>query len=152
MHGLPLPRHRRRGYPAAMAHALFSPEWALALRDAINADERYREAAAKWEWPVALVVREGEGRAEPLAVELALRHGHCDEARVLPAADATAPFVLRGAEAAWRRVLAGDLDPIAGIMRKELELVRGSLATLLLHVKAAKALVEAARGVEIEGP
>ena len=79
-----------------MSHAPFTPEWTAALREAIESDPDYRTAAAKWTWPVALVLEAAPefGYAAPVAVELALDRGRCMGAALRAPDAVTAPFVL----------------------------------------------------------
>src|SRR2546428_11490357 len=123
-----------------MSAAPFTPEWTVALRDAINTSRAYRQSAKEWKWPLALCLyREPSlGYPEDIAIQLELERGHCREARVLPAAQATAPFQIRGNYEAWKEVVRGEMDPLTAIMRGSLKL-EGSLSTIMLHVKAAQA-------------
>ena len=52
----------------------------------------------------------------------------------------------------WKRVLAGDLEPIFGIMSGKLELARGSLAKLVPQIAAARELVAAAARIDTVFP
>lgn len=132
----------------ARLHRPFTPGWAAAFRDAVELDAAYREAAAKWTWPVALVLDAAPelGYAEPVAVELALDRGRCHGAEIRHPGAVTAPFVLRAPYATWKQVMRGELDPLAGVTRGRIG-VRGSLATLMLHARAAAALCACARTV-----
>jgi putative sterol carrier protein len=136
-----------------MSHRPFSPEWAEALRDAIENDATYRETAVKWTWPVALVLdaTPEAGFDEAVAVELVLDRGRCHGAAILHPDQVTAPFVLRAPYLTWKEVVRGDLDPLAGVTRGRIG-VRGSLATLMIHAKAATALVACARAVPTHFP
>lgn len=132
----------------------FTAAWADAFCDAINADDAYRAAASGWTWPVALVVqaRPDLGIADDTAVEVALDRGRCTAARAVPAADVTADIALRGAYDTWKRIVQGALDPVTAVTTGKLVLVRGSLATLLLHTAAARALVACAARVPTAFP
>ena len=134
-------------------HRPFSPEWAAAFRDAIEADAAYRETATKWSWPVALVLDAAPelGYAEPVAVELALDRGRCHGAEIRPLEAVTAPFVLRAPYATWKQVMLGALDPLAGVTRGRIA-VQGSLTTLMLHARSAAALCACARAVPTRFP
>ena len=137
----------------AVTHRPFTPEWAAALRDAIEADTTYRELAAKWTWPVALVLDAAPelGYTEPVAVELSLDRGRCHDAVIRHPDAVTAPFVLRAPYATWKLVMRGDLDPLAGVTRGKIS-VKGSLATLMMHARSASALCACARAVPTRFP
>ena len=133
----------------------FTDAWALAFRDAINADAEYRAAAAKWTWPVALTLDPPQpelGYPERVAVEVDLDRGTCSAARLVPAAASTAPIALGADFATWKLVVHGHLDPVTGVATGRLRLDRGSLMTLMMHTGAARALVTTAQKVETEFP
>ncbi len=126
----------------------FTQQWGDALCAALNASESYHSAAARWIWPVALVVQKAAdlGWARDTAVVLSLEHGHCNGARLVDASKARAPFIFRGSYANWKRVMHGDVDPIVAMVKGDLA-VTGSMSTIMMHSRAAKALVEVARTV-----
>ncbi|MBI3790036.1 MAG: SCP2 sterol-binding domain-containing protein [Gemmatimonadetes bacterium] len=134
-------------------HRPFTREWADALRDAINADAAYASAAAKWTWPVALVLEANEplGYPAPVAVELALERGRCHGVALIDPPAITAPFTLRASYVTWKKVVTGSLDAVTAVTMGEIKFT-GALTTLLLHVNAAKALVGAARLVPTAFP
>ena len=131
----------------------FTSEWASAMRVAINANAAYKEAAAKWTWPVALVVEANAALGYPaaVAVELALDRGTCSDARVVPPDQVKADFVLRASLDTWRALSAGTLDAVGAVSTGKVKLT-GSMMTLMMHAKAAKALVACARDVPTHFP
>lgn len=138
-----------------MAHTMFSGEWARAWGERINANERYRDAAGSWEWPLVLSVQADPAFEIPedRAVYLDLYRGECREAREATAADLdAAPFAIRSDAVTWKQVLDGKLEPIMGLMRGKLKLTKGSMATLARYVRAAKELVRSAQEVDTDFP
>lgn len=131
----------------------FTQAWADALRAAINVDEAYRAAAANWTWPVAFVLDAAPELGYPgdAVVEFDLHRGSCTAARILQPSEITAPFVLRASYAVWKRVVRGITDPVMAIALRQVVL-QGSLSTLMLHARAAKALVSCARTVPTHFP
>ena len=131
----------------------FSVEWAESFRAAINGDADYRGAAKSWTWPVALVLNAAPalGYGDDIAVEFALDRGDCRSAAIIPASAVTAPFVFRADFPVWKQMAQGALDPILAVTRRQVALT-GSLTTLLLHAKAAKALVACAQRVPTHFP
>ncbi|MGB3545050.1 SCP2 sterol-binding domain-containing protein [Rubrivirga sp.] len=125
--------------------AFFSPAWASAVCDALNASESYREAARTWDGAIRFVARtDGDG----LEVWLDLRHGECHGTKTgEDASTAEAPFEIAASRAVWDDVLAQTLDPVMGMMLGKLKLT-GSMAQIASHAKAAKALVACAASVE----
>ena len=131
----------------------FSVEWADALRASIAGDPQYRTVARGWTWPIALVLAAAPalGYPDDLAVELELSHGNCASARLLPARDVTAPFVLRADYATWKEIVLGRLDPLVAVARRRVALT-GALMTLLVHARAAQAMVACAQKLPTRFP
>lgn len=131
----------------------FTSAWADAFRAAIEGDAAYRVAAAKWTWPVALVLQPAPefGYPDAVAVELSLDRGRCHSADIRAADAVTAPIVLTAPYAVWKSVVQGELDPLAGVTRGKIA-VQGSLAILMMHAKAASALVHCAKAVPTAFP
>lgn len=130
----------------------FSPAWADAFLDAVNADADYRDAAKGWTNPVALVVEAGEGVTDGAAVQLDLQAGTCLGAAALTPEAVSAPFVLSADLVTWREIVGGASDPIMAVARGRVKLTSGSLATLMMHSKGAKALVACARKIDTLWP
>lgn len=125
-----------------MTPVVFSPAWIDACAHAINHNDAYRKAAVNWRWPLLLQIIHDEVRTT--SIYLDLYQGSCRGARLATAVDsANAEFVLEASESIWHKVLTGQLDPIAGIMRRQLILTKGSLTTLAMHGATAKALITA---------
>jgi len=125
----------------------FTAAWANAWRDALNANETYRRAAASWEGAVALVMHpDGKaGIAERRTAFLDLWHGACRAARVASEADlAAALFVIEAGAGTWRDLLSARTSPILALMTGKLSLTRGSVAALLPYASAANELVTTA--------
>ena len=136
-----------------MTHLAFSAPWAAAWEEELGASEAYREAAATWEGSLMLEMAVDGAAGAAHAVFVDLWHGECRGARVATDDDrGGADFVIRGGVGTWQRVLAGELEPIFGIMSGKLKLRRGSLAKLVPQVKAARELVAAAARIDTEFP
>jgi putative sterol carrier protein len=127
-----------------------SPEWAAAYKDAINGSPIYQAAGKDWtHGALALVVRADAalGISEDVGIWLDLHQGVCRDARVVSRAEAEqAPFCITGEYARWKQVMCKQLDPIAGMMQKKLEL-KGQMTIVVRFVNASKALVEASQAV-----
>jgi len=135
-----------------MAHDLFSNDWAHAWRQAIQASEAARKEFGGWRWPLVLVAR-GTERIAERAVLLDLYDGVCRAVRVATAQDLEqAPYVLSADPAIWKRLIEKALEPLAGLMKGQLKLVRGSVAALLPYAAAAKELFAAATRVDTRFP
>jgi putative sterol carrier protein len=120
-----------------------SQAWFDAFVEGINASAEYLEAAADWEGDIAFHVEAEPDKGVPADVWalLDLWHGTCrgggpiDEAR-----GRAARYVIAAPYSRWRDVVLGDLDPVRGMMQGKLR-VRGDLATIVRHVRAANELV-----------
>lgn len=130
----------------------FSAAWANALRIAVNDDAAYRDAASGWTNPVALVVESGVELTSGAAVQLDLVAGSCLSAASLAPEQVTAPYVLSAALAIWKEVISGRADPLTAVARGTVILTRGSLFTLMLHARGARALLASAQRIETLWP
>jgi putative sterol carrier protein len=86
---------------------------------------------------------------EERAVYLDLFQGDCREARTATAADlAAVPYVIAADPSTWKRVLERELEPLTGLMRGKLRLAKGSVASLIPYLSAAKEMVLSATRIE----
>lgn len=134
---------------------VFTDEWAAACCRAIDASAQFRSAAAEWEDAVVLVMTADAGTGVPRerAYFLDLWRGRCRGVHAAtPEEMRETPYVLAASPDAWRRILGGQLEPVAALMTGKLRLLRGNLFSLARHASAAKALVEAAGEVEAVFP
>lgn len=126
---------------------VFTDEWCVACCDRLNQRESYRLAAAGWEGAAVLLMSAdpAQGIHDDRAVWLDIHDGRCRGARVATAHDLeTAPYVFRAGPADWKRLLAGEIDPISAAMTGKLKLSRGNLFTLAKYAPAAREMVLAA--------
>lgn len=130
----------------------FSADWADALRASVNLDEHFRNAAKGWTNLVALVVEPDEALTSGAAVEVNLEAGTCLSATATDPAALVAPFILSAGFPAWQDILGGTSDPIMAVASGKMRLTRGSLGTLMLHARAAKALLVCARNIDTLWP
>ena len=125
-----------------MAHLFPSAEWTAVFHEQINSSDAYANAAKTWEGDILLVV-EGHG-----AVYLDLWHGKCRAADFMEdAGTRSAEFRIIANMEKWQRVLAGKLDPVQGMVTRQIKL-DGNLVKIMKNVKAAQELVKCATRVE----
>lgn len=131
-----------------MALAFASNEWTLALADGLNKSKAYKDAAAKWEGDLCLII--SGGMSKETYIYLDLWHGHCRKAY---AAESTvsSEFTITAPLATWKDVVNGKLDPIKGLMTGKLK-VKGPLAKILKAPKAAIELVNCAKAIDTQWP
>lgn len=124
--------------------ALFpSDEWLATFQGLINGSDEYREAASDWEGDIAFVLEAEPDRGVPddLVAWLDLWHGGCRGARMISLAEGEdTAYGIRAPYSRWREVLLGDLEPVKAMVQGKLK-VRGDLAEIVRHVRAAKELV-----------
>lgn len=122
---------------------VFTDAWCDACCAALNARDSYRQAAATWEGTVVLVMTVDDG--DERAVWIDAYHGECRDSRVATAADrASATYVLQADAATWKRLLAGQTDPVSAAMAGKLTLTKGNLMSLAKYAAAAREMLLAA--------
>jgi putative sterol carrier protein len=132
-----------------MAFMFPSDEWVKAFMEEVNRSEAYAEAAKTWEGDFYFIV-DAEKSEKPVILYMDLWHGKCRAAfQVTDESVKTPAFRLSAPLAAWKKVLAKQLDPIQGMMTGQLKL-KGNMVMIMKSVKAAKELVEATTRVPTE--
>ena len=129
-----------------------SDEWLRLYRERIDASDEYRDAAATWEGDIAFRFEAEPDRGVPNDVWawLDLWHGACRQARLVSANEGRrAAYVISAPYSRWKEVLAGELDPIKGMMQGKLKL-DGDLPTIIRYVRAANELVSLTTTVPTE--
>ena len=135
-----------------MAIMFATDEWAKVLQTKLNSSEAYKKAAAKWEGDFYFVVKKGDGVPEDVYMYLDLWHGEARDAylEVDPSSKKPA-FTLQAPLEIWKGVLEKKIDPIRGIMTRQLQL-KGNMMKIMKAPKAATELVECAASVDTEWP
>jgi putative sterol carrier protein len=127
-----------------MAYKFPSPEWTAAFEQEINTSDAYANAAKSWEGDILLVIEEGG------AIYLDLWHGKARRTEYVADPDSrTAEFKIIASMEKWKRVLANKLDPVQGMVTRQLKL-EGNLVKIMKNVKAAQELVRCATRVPTE--
>jgi putative sterol carrier protein len=129
---------------------VFTGEWCVACCEQMNQRESYRTAAAGWQGAVVLLMSAdaAHGIEADRAVWLDMRDGRCLGTRMATDEDLqTAAYVFRADPASWKRLLAGETDPVSAVMQGRLKLARGNLFTLARYAGAAREMVLAAGDV-----
>ena len=135
-----------------MAYTFATDEWVKALQIELNGSDAYKKAAEKWEGDFYFVLEAGQGIPEDIYLYLDLWHGDAREAYLQenPDAKATA-FELRAPLDIWQGVLNKKIDPIRGIVGRQLKL-KGNMMKIMKSPKAATELVECAARVDTVWP
>ncbi len=134
---------------------LFSEEWTKTAADVIRNSAGYKQAAKTWEGAMVFTLQADPsiGVPEPRSAYFDLWHGECRDGRAASKEDLEAAQYIISADAyTWKQVLEGKLEPIQGLLRGKLKLVKGNMAVLARYVAAAKELVHCATQAETAFP
>lgn len=127
-------------------------EWLEALKHELNTSEDYARAAKKWEGDFYFIISPEGELQEPIYLYMDLWHGECRDVRVVedPAEEDPA-FRMRAAPRVWKKVVTKQLDPIQGLVTRQLKL-QGDMLTIMRSVKAAQELVNCVTDVPTDFP
>lgn len=129
-----------------------SDEWVKELMSRLNASGAYATAAKSWEGDFAFVILKSGAVAEETHLYMDLWHGKCRSARKLASPGEESPaFMLSAPVGTWQKVLTGKLDPIRGIMGRQLTL-KGNMMKVMKAPKAAIAMVKCASEIDTDWP
>jgi len=129
-----------------------SAEWLEAFHEAVNSSTAYAEAAKTWEGDFYFVLEPEGSMKETVYYYIDLWHGKSRKAfMVEEASDEKPEFVISAPIRIWKRVIEKKLDPIQGLVTRQLKL-KGNLGKVLRAVKAAKELVNCCAQVPSEFP
>ena len=127
---------------------IFTDEWALAYRDAINAHPSFREAAADWQLgPLGAIARaDGDEQEEDAALYLDLAKGECRYAAILSPKDVyrAANFVYEASYETWGKIYDLSLKMTTAFLTGKLKVTKGSVYKLINTDKVGDCLVQAA--------
>jgi len=127
-----------------MAYKFPSQAWADEFMVKINTSDAYASAAKTWEGDLFLVIEESG------ALYLDLWHGECRQALYTTDLASEKPeFKITANMEKWKKVLAGKLDPVQGMITRQIKL-DGNLVKIMKNVKAAQELVRCATHVDTE--
>ena len=117
-----------------MASLFPSAEWLNDLHTRLNADARYAVVASNWEGDISLIIEADDQHPRTAICYLDLWHGRSRAVEYLVHPDEKpAAFVISAPFTNWRRILAGDLNPIQAMATMKLK-VRGNMAYIMRNV------------------
>jgi putative sterol carrier protein len=129
-----------------------SDEWVQAFQDAINSSKAYEDAAKNWEGDFYFVVEPSGSVKEPIYMYIDLWHGKSRKAFIAKdVAEMKPEFVITAPINTWRKVIEKKLDPIQGLVTRQLKL-QGNIGKIMRAVKAAQELVNCTTRVATEFP
>jgi putative sterol carrier protein len=127
-------------------------EWIKALCQELNQSESYAQAAKNWEGDFYFIVEPGGAIEETVIFWVDLWHGKCRGAKLITDKGEKQPaFRMSAPLSSWRKVIERKLDPIQGLMTRQLKL-KGNMAMIMRNVKAAQELVNCCTLVPTEFP
>jgi putative sterol carrier protein len=131
-------------------YKLGSNEWLAAFKEAINNSANYADAAKTWEGDFYFIVDPGGAVENEIIMYVDLWHGKCRDAfQATDRAQKQPAFIINGPESVWRKVIEKKLDPIQGLMTRQIKL-KGDMVKIMKAVRAAKELVECTTFVPTE--
>lgn len=117
-----------------------SDDWIKELSRQLNESQAYEKSASNWEGDFIFVVDPAPGeKAHYLYLDL--YHGKSPGAGELEDMEGKeAAYIISAPLATWRKVIEGKLDPIQGMMTRQLKL-KGDMMQVMRYPKAAKEIV-----------
>lgn len=135
-----------------MAIRFPTDEWIKALCAKLNESEAYARAAKTWEGDFYFIVEPSGPQKEEVYLYMDLWHGKCREAyEVANRSEKDPEFVMSAPYSNWRKVVQAELDPIKGLMSRQLKL-KGNMGKIMRAPQAAKELVVCCTLVDTEFP
>lgn len=124
--------------------------WLQELHQKLNASSAYASAAKKWEGDLCFIVSAGAGIEQDTYLYMDLWHGQSRGVQVTTT-PINSEFTITAPLATWKRVIQGKLDPIRGLMGRQLKL-KGPMAKIMKAPKAAIELVNCAKSIDTQWP
>lgn len=135
-----------------MAIEFGTDAWIKELQVKLNESEGYREAAKNWEGDFYFVITASPGIPKDVYLYVDLWHGECRDAfRVADASEKNPEFAITAGLPVWRKVVDRKLDPIQGLMTRQLKL-KGNMFKVMKSPKAAQELVHCCTLVDTSWP
>lgn len=135
-----------------MAIKFPSEEWLKALMHELNNSQAYGNAAKNWEGDAYFILEPEGNFREEVIYYMDLWHGKCRSAYVVAdEKEKTPEFRFRAPLSKWRKVIEKKLDPIQGMVTRQIK-VQGNMLKIMKAPKAALELVNCCALVPTEFP
>ena len=129
-----------------------SDDWLQAFQQSINTSKAYEDAAKTWEGDFYFIIEPDGSQPEPIYMYVDLWHGKSRKVFIAKnEAEMQPEFVISASANVWKKVIEKKLDPIQGLITRQLKL-KGNLAKIMRAVKAAQELVNCTTKVPTEFP
>jgi putative sterol carrier protein len=127
-------------------------EWIKDLSRRLNESDSYERSAKDWEGDFVFIVEPDGSYPETTYLFLSLYHGKSPGAQLISGReDVSSEFVMSAPFGTWRRVIEGKLDPIQGMMTRQLR-VEGNMMKIMRYPKAAKEIVDCCANIPTRFP
>jgi putative sterol carrier protein len=127
-----------------------SDEWIKALSTKLNESESYERSAKDWEGDFLFIVEPDTRYRDEAYLYLSLYHGKSPDAEMIPEKSAkTTEYTLSAPYSTWLKVLEGKLDPIQGMMTRQLKL-DGNMMMIMRYPKAAAEIISCTKVIPTE--
>ena len=127
-----------------------SNDWIQALSTILNQSDSYERSAKDWEGDFVFIVEPDARYAETAYLYLSLYHGKSPEAKMIQQLDdKQVEYTLSAPYGTWLKVLGGKLDPIQGMMTRQLKL-KGNMMMIMRYPKAAAEIVACTKLIPTE--
>ena len=133
-----------------MKYKFPSDDWIKKLQEMLNSSESYQRSAKDWEGDFMFTVEPDDTYDHTTYLHLELYHGKSPGAAIVEENQLPeTAFSLNAPFSTWRRVIEGKLDPIQGMMTRQLKL-KGDLMKIMRYPKAAQEIVSCCADVPTE--
>jgi putative sterol carrier protein len=135
-----------------MALKFPSEDWIKALGQEMNKSTTYRNAAKNWEGDFYFIIEPEGSLKEKVIFYMDLWHGECRSASIITNEEEKTPkFRMSASLSKWRRVIEKKLDPIQGMVTRQLKL-QGNMMQIMKQPKAALEMVNCCTLIPTEFP
>lgn len=135
-----------------MAYKFPSAEWLQALKEKLNADEKYANIAKKWEGDIMFNIEPEGSLTKPVKLYIDLWHGKCRGAYIVDETrteQLNPAYVLSAPYGNFQRILNSDLDPMQAMITRKLR-VQGSMTYMMRNVPVVLDFVRCAQELDTE--
>lgn len=133
-----------------MAFLFPSDPWIKALSTHLNESEAYERSAISWEGNFLFIIEPDAQFSETAYLYLALYHGKSPGAAKLDMLNGEdVQYTISAPYSTWLKVLEGKIDPIQGMMTRQLKL-QGNMMMIMRYPKAAQEILACTRLIPTE--
>ena len=124
-----------------MGYKITSAEWVAELQRQLNQSESYERAAKDYVGTVIFSVEPDETYDGSAHMYLKILNGKCIETgKVASPKNIPTVMIVYARYGTWRKIIEGKLDPIQGVMMRQLR-IEGDILRLMRYPKAAKEMI-----------